>query len=126
MGQQVVALMYGLQRSKNKDFFNENGAPFWNDYKGPKEKRLPHESEFSPRVTCEGGDVFGFPVAAGPSCNETEAFLGVTVRVEDVGEVFKQEIAVAKENWSKFSTWVRDVHGKVLPKPRLLLTTDER
>jgi hypothetical protein len=72
MGQQVVALMYGIS-SKTKGLSTEEGDWLWDDFRDgtPDSKRLKHNDEKAPRSAYEGG-VLGFAVASGPARNSED------------------------------------------------------
>jgi len=126
MGQQVVVLMYGIS-NKAKGLRTEDGDWLWDDFREdtPESKRLKYDDPKAPRSAYEGG-VLGFPVAAGPACDNDEGFLGETCAVEDVATAHIKHVAKAKKRWAAFAAWLLKEHGKTLPEPRLWLTTDER
>jgi hypothetical protein len=126
MGQQIVALMYGIS-SKIKGLSTEDGDWLWQDYRDgtPDSKRLKYNDERMPRSAYEGG-VLGFPVASGPACNNDEGFLGETTLLTALEKTHAKHIKEAKRRWKAFAAWLLKEHGKRLPKPTLWLTTDER
>jgi hypothetical protein len=126
MGQHVVALMWGIS-SKTYGLRTPDGDWLWDDFSGrtPKSKRLNDDDPKRPRSAYEGG-VLGFPVAAGPACNDDEGFLGETCALEDMATTHARHLAKAKKRWATFAAWLLKKHGKTLPPAALWLTTDER
>jgi hypothetical protein len=126
MGQQVVALMYGIS-NKTKGLTTNDGDWVWEDFSDgvPESKRLKYTDERTPRSAYEG-DVLGFPVATGPGFNDDEGFLGETSSIASLEKVHAKHVKDAKRRWKLFAAWLLKEHGKRLPKPTLWLTTDER
>lgn len=126
MGQQVVVLMYGINKSKAKALSNTDGEYIWEEYSDgvPPEKRLRYDDERRPRIAYEG-DVVGFAVAAG-SAHDDDGFLGQSTTLKNLEKTHAKYIKEAKRRWKLFAAWLLKEHGKRLPKPTLWLTTDER
>lgn len=124
MGQQVVALMWGI-KSKTRGLVTKGGDYFWDDFSEgvPESKR--YDWKKAPRMAYEG-DVCGFPVASGPAMDDDEGFLGDTFRAADLETKYAKRIAKAKKKWDAFSVWAKKEHGKDLPAPELWFTTDEK
>jgi hypothetical protein len=124
MGQQVVALMYGIPR-KTKGLVTKDGDYFWDDFSAGVPDHKRYDWKKAPRMAYEG-DVCGYPVASGPALDDGEGFLGDTVRLVDLEKKHARRIAKAKKKWDAFAAWAKKEHGKDLPTPELWFTTDER
>lgn len=126
MGQQVVALMYGIGNTTKGLKASDGDGYFWEDYSDgvPPEKRLRWDDPKCPRSAYEGG-VIGFAVAAGPA-HDDDGFLGETTTLKNLEKTHAKHVKAAKQRWRVFAAWALKEHGKRLPKPALWITTDER
>lgn len=120
MGQQVVALMWGIS-SKAKGLIVD-GDYFWEASEDSK-KRYVGKDE--PSLAYEGG-VCGYAVASGPGRDDDEGYLGTTTTLEAIHKTHATHIRRAQKKWDKFADWALKEHGKRLPKSALWITTDER
>lgn len=128
MGQSVVALMWGIREDKatRKLLVGPSKEDyFWDDSKRPKEKQLAYKEPRRPRSAYEG-EVLGFAVASSSGHDQDEGDLADTASIEDIEKTHAKYINAAMQRWEAFAAWVKEVHSKELPAPRLWLTRDER
>ncbi len=140
MGQTTFALMYGIERPSDVDFFGEGGdSGLWGEWRtacadriNAYEAKHPHRSYEDPwgddvyvpaRPYESTLDLVGFYVAVGASGEAGVPDLKGCA-LGNVRAAYPEAYKAARRRWRRFAKWAA-AKGIALPKARMYLTETE-